>query len=113
MSEQSPKGQPVSFNIPTRLPDFMETRENTDYANMVNVAFDGTECCLTFLRKPRPLSLDVKAVKAGDVQLEMTAVSRVYLPLDVARALSQAMAQNLAALDRSRSGPGSNGKAGN
>lgn len=104
--------RPTSYQIPTRLPNFVEDRENTSYANVVNVGFDGADFCLTFLRKPRPLSLDLEAVKSGEVQLEMTPVSRVYLPIEVARGLCQALGQNLSALDAARprpNGPASTG----
>jgi hypothetical protein len=84
------------------MPNFVESRDNTTYANLINVAFDGNDCCLTFMRRPRPLSLDPQAVKSGELQLEMNAVSRVYLPLEAARGLCQALAQNLAALDQAR-----------
>lgn len=97
-----PQPQQQSFNIPARLPEFVEDRENTAYANFVNVGFNENDCCLTFLRKPRPLSLDLEAVKAGEAKLELTALSRVYLPHEVARALCHVLAQNLAALDAQR-----------
>lgn len=84
------------------MPEFLEDKDNTSYANIVNVAFDGSDCCLTFLRKPRPLSLSLEAVQSGQVRLEMSPVARVYLPVDVARGLCQAIAQNLSALDKAR-----------
>lgn len=109
MSEPTPDGQRVQYTIPTRLPQFVEDKDNTTYANVVNVGFDGADCCLTFLRRPRPLGLDLEAVKSKDFHLEMNAVSRVYLPIDVARGLCQALMQNLAGLDSARSRPGGNG----
>lgn len=92
-----PSGQTI--NIPTRMPNFVEDKDNTSYANLINVSVDSGECCLTFLRRPRPLSLDLQALKSGEVHLEVTAVSRVYLSLDAARGLCQALANNLAVLD--------------
>lgn len=109
MSEQSKSNPPVTYSIPTRLPQFVESAENTSYANVVNVAIDGGDCCLTFLRKPRPMAVDVDAVKAGDFHLEMSPVSRVYLPVEVARALCQMLGQNLIALDAARPRPGQTG----
>jgi hypothetical protein len=106
MSEQQ---RPTTYQIPTRMPEFVEDSENTNYANVVNVGFDGNDFCVTFLRRPRPLALDVEAIKAGQVQLEMNPVSRVYLPIEVARGLCQALSQNLAALDRGQPRPGRNG----
>ena len=102
MSESQNQPGPTVYNIPTRLPNFVEDKDNTSYANVINVGFDGADCCLTFMRRPRPLSLDTEAVKAGELQLEMNAVGRVYLPLETARGLYQALGQNLAALDQAR-----------
>jgi hypothetical protein len=100
MSDPTPK--PQTINIAAAMPEFLENQDNTSYANIVNVAFDGSDCCLTFLRKPRPMSLNLESVQSGQVRLEMTPVSRVYLPVDVARGLCQALAQNIAALDKAR-----------
>lgn len=97
MAEQQPS--PTTFQIPTHLPSFSEDKDNTSYANFVNVAFNETDCCLTFLRKPRPLSLDLKAVQSGETKLEMIPLSRVYLPHDIARMLCQGLAQSIHALD--------------
>lgn len=104
MSEEQsePQQQQQSFNIPARLPDFKEANDNTTYSNFVNVGFNENDCCLTFLRKPRPLSIDLEAMKSGEVKLELAALSRVYLPHDVARSLCHVLAQNIAALDAQR-----------
>lgn len=110
MNEPTPDGQRVQYTIPTRLPQFVEDKDNTTYANVVNVGFDGADCCLTFMRRPRPLGLDLEAVKSGDFHLEMNAVSRVYMPIDVARGLCQALMQNINAYEAAKARAGGNGQ---
>lgn len=92
----------MNFNIPTKIPEFVEDRDNTTYANFVNVGLNEADCCLTFMRKPRPMSLDIQALQSGGFSLEMSAVNRVYINHQTAVQLYQALGKSLTALDSVR-----------
>jgi hypothetical protein len=102
MSEKQEEQKPINFNIPTKIPEFTEDRHNTTYANFVNVGLNEADCCLTFMRKPRPMSLDLQAVQSGELSLELSPVNRVYINHQTAVQLYQALGKSLTALDSIR-----------
>ena len=102
MSDKQDQQQPTNYNIPTKIPEFVETPDNTSYANFANVGLNESDCCITFLRKPRPMSLDLEAVQSGDLSLEMTPVSRLYINHQTAVQLYQALGKSLTALESIR-----------
>ena len=92
----------MNLNIPARIPEFHETGENTEYSNFANVSLNESDCCITFMRKPRPMALDMKAVQSGEVSLEVTPVSRVYMNHQTALQLYQALGKSIGALESVR-----------
>jgi hypothetical protein len=102
MSEKNEEPKQINYNIPTKIPNFAENGDNTSYANFVNVGLNESDCCVTFMRKPRPMSLDLEAVQSGDLSLEMTPVGRIYINHQTAVQLYQALGKSLTALDSIR-----------